>query len=89
MDEYLRKFQEKMQLREMDVNYALGLVEYYYADKLGVGWIDIFDYTYQKALEGVVRFRIKELFIEEVLDDKLIAIQEKERGGNHEWINTL
>ncbi|MDD4779017.1 MAG: hypothetical protein PHT02_00240 [Tissierellia bacterium] len=65
---------ERLQLREMDADYSLNLIENYHYEKLPYSWIDIINYTYKKCRENCCRLRIKELFIQEELQEKVDKI---------------
>lgn len=72
--ERIYNYSEKFQLREMDADYSLELIENYYYNKLPYSWVDIINYTYRKAIKGVCSLRIKELFIQEELQEKVDKI---------------
>jgi hypothetical protein len=74
MDEKTLIRLENYRQREQDADYSLGLIEYCYYSRLPYGWKDVINYTYQKTKEGVARLRIKELFIQEELEEKIDAI---------------
>lgn len=67
-------YNERLQLREMDADYSLGLIENCFYERLPYSWVDIINYTYQKAKQGVCRLRIKELFVQEELNEKVDRI---------------
>jgi hypothetical protein len=72
--ERLYNYSEKLQLREMDADYTLGLIEFYHWSRLPVSIVDVINYTYNKAKQGVCRLRIKELFIQDELQEKVDKI---------------
>lgn len=71
MDEYLRKFQEKMQEREHEADLSLMYIDYYWSEKLGIGYKDILEYGWQLGHDGVCKLICKEKFINEYVDEKM------------------
>lgn len=75
MDEGTRQRMENKQLREMESDYSIGLVEYHFGQKIKVSWLDIINYCCQKSQAGACRSRIKELFLQEILDPKIEELE--------------
>lgn len=74
MDEVTRKRLEQKQAREMESDYSISLVDYNYSNILKISWLDIINYCCEKISQGLCRSRVKELFLEEIVDPKLAEI---------------
>jgi hypothetical protein len=75
MDEGTRQRLENKQLREMDTDYAIGLTEYHFGQKIKVSWLDIINYCCDKMSQGACRSRVKELLLQEVIDPKIEELE--------------
>jgi hypothetical protein len=74
MDESVRRNIERIQKREVDADYSIGLIEFYYGSRLKTSFVDLINYVYEKAIQGVMKLRVKELLIEEVLEREIETI---------------
>lgn len=72
MDERTKQKLINLQLREQDSDYSINLIEYYFSDKLSISWVDILNYISHKW--KISSLRVKELFLEEELSEKVDTI---------------
>ena len=78
MDVVTSKRMEQKQLKEMETDYGILLTEFNYGNQLRISWLDIINYVSEKMSRGACRSRVKELFLQEVVDPKLIDVNLKE-----------
>lgn len=71
MDESTMKRMEQKQMREQEADYGISLTEYNYGQQVKISWLDIINYVSEKFGQGVSRMRVKELFLQEVVDPEI------------------